>query len=539
MKRLWMRFTTKRWVLLCGIFALVSAMSGAEVKTTITYIGTDAIYVSAGRLQHVAVGNRADVYRAGELQAILEVRFVADNSAACRLLESRGTIRVGDDVTIHVTDVSLPDDSVAESSLPSSAATGATPSPSAERTAAKRRISGHAGAGVYWQEDRDSPESRVVEPSFSLRLRVENFPANRHTLSVRLRGRQSLRERDGSDPTRWTGRIHEVSLSYDDPLSPYHYSAGRILNSRLRGIGYFDGVLADYRASRPFVVGVFGGTEPDPRTTEIRARQTTFGAFGSFETGRAGARRFQSTLAAAGRYVNGRISREFLYEQTEVSLRSKLWLLQSAEFNLHRGWQKDANSSSLDLANLLLSARWNPRRGVAASLSYDERANYRTWETRSTPDSLFDDSRRSGWRAGVEYQPIRRVRVGAAAGLRSGASAAYDTRTLSLRGSLQNLFQRNIAISAALRTFHNSYTRGLQPSLTVSHDILPGLHVSAQVGRSSYEYRTEDRRVTTDWLRLQSDVYLARRLYASLSAETHFGDESSLYSVAVESGIRF
>jgi len=535
-----MRQVSWLWIAVIGASGILSSGNAADVKCTITYVSATAIYIGAGRAQGVETGTRADVLRDGKLLAILEVQFVADNSASCRLLESEGTIRVGDEVSLRVPEATPVSESPESRPSPEGRMPTEVASPT-ERSRAVNRVSGHIGIGSLWQQNRDDPRFNVAEPSLALRLRVENLLASQHTLSIRLRGRQSLREHEFTDTgsRRWTGRIYEVSLVYDNPQSAYHYAFGRVLNRRLRGVGYFDGALFDYRTSPRFTMGVFGGTEPDPRTTEVRTRETKLGFFGAFETGQSNTQRLQTTLALAGRYIDGQISREFLYEQMDYSRNSRLWLLQSAELNILRGWQNDMSGSRLELANLLLSARWKPRHDVVANVSYDNRTTYRTWETRATPDSLFDDSRRNGLRGGIDFQPTRHLLIGAGAGLRTGGSQVVDTKTTSLSLSFRNLFWRSLTIGANLRTFSNAYTRGAQPSLTISHHITPRLYVSAQVGRSSYDYRANDESISSDWLRLQSEVYLSSRIYASAYAESYSGDESSLYRLSVESGIRF
>ena len=54
-----------------------------------------------------------------------------------------------------------------------------------------------------------------------------------------------------------------------------------------------------------------------------------------------------ATLAAAGEYYKGQISREFVYEQTNYSLSDKWSGYQSAEININRGWRKTSGTSAI------------------------------------------------------------------------------------------------------------------------------------------------------------------------------------------------
>ncbi len=512
-----------------------------EVHTTVKYISASGIYLDAGRLHGVCAGDRVDVMRSDSLLAILEVQFVADGSSSCRLLESTGVIRVGDLAVISVAFPTSADTLISRpETLPESVNEEPVLRPERRNTRANR-FSGRVGFTSMWQEDRAESSNNIAQPALTVRVRAENLLSTRHTMSIRLRGRQTIRDREWNDHDhrRWTGRIYEWSLTFDDPRSVVRYGAGRVLTNPLRGIGYFDGAFFDYRAANHITVGIFGGTEPDKRTTEFNTSETKYGIYGSFYRGSGTGHQFTATLAMAGRYVEGNVNREFVYEQMDYSIGSKFWLLQSAELNINRKWRAETGSSAVEFVNALFSLRYNVTSDWSASLSYDNRQNYRTWETKDTPDSLFENSRRAGVRFNLRWRALESVSIGGGYGSRM--STVQDRNAVTFTGDVlwTDALMNGVTVSTSVIGFSNVYTKGTQPSLAVSKNVIPSLMTMLQVGRNEYEYRTVSEKVRNDWIKLRLDARLTAHLYGAAYVEHYEGDSPALNRLFLETGFRW
>ena len=169
-----------------------------------------------------------------------------------------------------------------------------------------------------------------IEPSAVLKLTASRLGGGHHAVSVHARWRNLYRGASGLLYQK-SSRVYEAALTYDDPLAKWSYGAGRILVRDLRGIGYLDGVVGRYHTSQQMSFGVFGGTEPDLRTSEIRGDVMKLGGFASYDSRRNEWGRVQGVLALAGSYESGEIDREFIYQQVSYARSSKLSLFESAE----------------------------------------------------------------------------------------------------------------------------------------------------------------------------------------------------------------
>ena len=518
-------------LLLAGLLVVVAAH--AEIlQTTVKYVAADAVYLDAGRLQGVQNGDQGEIKRGDSLLARIEVVFIADNSSSCKLLSSSGEVRTGDVVTLQITP--LPQAAPADTAVSTQPA--APPPPRKSTKAKHSRLTGRIGVQMLSQDDRGELNHDYVEPSLSLRAQISNIAGSHHTFSVRLRSRNT--DRASSNESEWTHRLYEAALHYDNPESRLHYSAGRMLSNRMSGMGYLDGLLFDYKLQPQFALGAFGGAQPDLRSYDVKTDQPKAGVFAAYERGAYDTGKLTGTLALAGHYVDGEISREFMYEQIMYS-QSEFFFYQSAEVNVNRGWRKEMEGSSLALSNILLNARWTPQKWLTTTLGYDNRTNYSTYEPRTVPDSLFDDALRQGWRLGLNLRLPEKTYALVEGGWRFKEGEGQETRSGTFGAGSYDLIGSRVSLDARVNVFRSEFSEGIQPTVTIARQLLSQLRVSLQAGQNEYTISQTDEKTSNRWYRLNSDVYLSRHIYGSVYGEIYRGGGLDANRGFLELGYRF
>ncbi|HEX5757645.1 MAG TPA: hypothetical protein VF121_00465, partial [Thermoanaerobaculia bacterium] len=78
--------------------AAADAQAGTEAG--VRYRTPETVYLDAGTLAGVDVGDRLEVVRGGETIGEVEVVFAAERSASCRVLSERTPIQAGDHVRL-------------------------------------------------------------------------------------------------------------------------------------------------------------------------------------------------------------------------------------------------------------------------------------------------------------------------------------------------------------------------------------------------------------------------------------------------------
>jgi hypothetical protein len=525
------------------LFSAAGWALGAELRMMVKYVSSSVVYLDAGRTAGLEMGDRVQILRGDSLIAVLEVAFVADNSASCQLPENSALILVGDAAMSIVPDRAESTEVKtlqADTSIRYTAADSQTGS-RGKRIRGSNRLSGSIGVQVRAQDDRETFNYDYTQRSLQIRTTLGRIGGSDYKLSVRANLRETLRSRETSSATKSAAnhRLYEMAMLYDNPLAAFSYGVGRMLVRELRGIGYLDGAFGRYRLSSAVSAGVFAGTEPDLQNTKFRSDVTKAGAFAVYEKRVADANRFAATVSLAGAYDNGEIDREFVYQQINYTHGSRFNIYESTEVNVNRGWLKKAENADLKVASFLLNTRYAFNRLLALSLGYDSHTNYYTYESRSVPDSLFNVALSQGWRGSVNLRFTNRTFAELGAGLRTTEGNRADTKNGSVRLGGNDLLGSAIGLTLQVRAYENSFSKGYQPSVMLSHSFANVVRVSFDAGSNSYTLERGGEQLNQHWSRLTIDASIASHIYCSADAEAARGSGMDANTISAGLGYRF
>jgi hypothetical protein len=164
-------------------------------------------------------------------------------------------------------------------------------------------------------------------------------------------------------------------------------------------------------------------------------------------------------------------------------------LSHSVEIDVNRGWRDNDETQTFSLSTVFAQGRLNLTRSVTASLSYDTRKSFRTYETRDVADSIFDDRVRQGVRAQLDVSLPEGVVLSAGAGVRSVVDDS--DRTISYNGALrkQGLFNQKSSLNIQGAAFDSDASRGYNLNASLGQGIRQRDWVS--LGAGLYRYTTE------------------------------------------------
>ena len=536
----------KRLLTITGLIVLlVPSLIQAKTwqgRAAVSYVTENGFYINAGSGAGIAVGDTIRIVRNDEELATGIALFVAESSTSCALFSGDlSTIQVGDPVWFNQPERIL--DPLDESPVYGVMPVPTTQTPSSAKRSIRtfpKRFDGRVGVQLRMQTDSESGHD-VIEPGVSARLRIRNLFDTQLTFQLRARSRRTIRDREvGADLyDEWNSRVYEAALVFDQDTSRLGYRAGRIHASHISGIGDFDGAYAEYEILNAWTIGAFGGLRPDPRTSEINPDDVKTGVFLHHEHGKNNTNRVSATLAFAGSYYKGEIDEEFVYQQLRYSIGRYLSLYESAEVAINRGWRKDASGSSAELDNILLNARFTPIDAISIDAGFDNRHILRTWETRDTPDSLFNDNARQGWRLGASARLTRDIRINAQGNLRTQSGESDNTITGHTRLSHRDLFNSGVSGNIRLAYYNSPYSTGFQPSLGFAFYMWRNTRVSIDGGSRSYQYDSGNDILTDIWLQPSVSVNIGRTWYTQAYYELTRGDLQNTDRIALELGLRF
>lgn len=534
------------------VLMILTAIGIGEAQTAvqsfkIKYLTGESVYLDGGLSDGLVVGNRLLVDADG-VTATLEVTYLAEHSAACRVVESQGTLQVGAAAVLVSDEAPSEVPSQARQSDEEEAKEQTAERRPARKAAPRRRsgngsrISGSASLQFYRLNDLTDSGLDFTQPTFRLNLNGRNLWGKEYTLRIRSRTRYNQRARSFSEAaprTEWRNRVYEMSFGYQNPQAAFNFQVGRIIANYMSGVGYIDGIQLQHNLSPNTRVGILAGTQPDWRDSNFQTSIQKYGAYFNLSRGDYQSRRFESTIAAAAEYHSSVVSREFIYVQNSYSHSNSFYFFQSAEVDVNRNWRKERAGQTLSLSSLFLSTRYRFSPAVSAGVTFDNRKNYRTYETRTIADSLFDDALRTGVRGNLSLRLPGRVLLYSNVGYRKRKT---DTQaTYSYAGGLTkaNLLLRGLSLSLNAAGFSNQFTDGLNGSGRLAQSLGGGHRLEAAYGTYTYTINSSSQRRHNQWAQAVAYVAVQRHIFISGQFEYNWGDDLKGQRIFAELGYRF
>lgn len=514
----------------------------------IKYISADFVYLDGGKEDGLSVGDTLGVFRGKKRIATLVVSFLAQHSASCKIVESEGRLQVGDQaVLLRSNPVMGPPqspDSVKQA--------GAGPIPAEQKGKPKKsekarksrgaRTSGYLALQWYSFNDRGQGNLDFTQPTARFNLKVTDLWNRDFRIRIRSRARYNRRTRDYSTdiPGReWRNRIYEFSFGYQAPDAPIHFQVGRIISNQMSGVGYLDGLLVQNNLSPGWQWGILAGTQPEWQYSDFQTSIQKYGVFVAHQSGTYRTTRFQTTAAVVGAYHGSLVSREYVYLQTTLNRGNRLHFYQSTEVDVNRGWRREAEGRRFTLSSLFLSGRIQAAPFLSVGVSLDNRKNYRTYETRSIVDSLFDDLLRKGVRGNLTFSFPHHWRISANLGVRDRESDPKPT--YSFGGSLfkTNFLFSGIFLNLRASGFSSTLTNGVYSTLRLGKYFRKGHSLNIFGGRYRYNFSNSGGGRKNTWFGANLQLEILRHFYLSGELQIDTGDDVKGQRFFGELGYRF
>ena len=522
--------------ILC-LAAAARSTHAAEAECHVRFVSAENVYLDAGSAAGLEVGVRVRIVRGGKAVAELEVAFVAEHSASCRVLSGAGSINTGDRAVFEPAGAAAP--AATPDSLVSRVRTVAAGSGRASRPRAGDRFDGWVA--VQWDHTSETTDRDLTTDLLSLPFRVRARDLGN---DFEFRGRGNLRRiarggfSESTPASEWRNRVLEAALVREGRELKWQFAFGRVGGRQTAAAGPFDGLAVTRRVGARASLGVFGGFAPAWGDLGFSTKDHLAGALLNYDRAGDAGRSLNLTLAAVGRYREGEISREYLSLSTSWRDGKRLSLLQAAEVDLYRGWRREQTGRSAALTSTALTGRYQLSRALALTLGYDGREPVRTWETRSLPDSLFTDAGRNGWRAGAAWRGTGGISLDLSGGLRHEKQTGEDVKSWQAMLRLPARVAHLADISVSARGFDGPWLSGWSPNLRAMRRI-GAASWSLEAGRLSYTGKLADSTRENTWAEFGLTRDLAANWDLTASYRQDWGDDITGRRLFLEMARRF
>ncbi len=517
----------------------VAAQTGKAVQ--VKYVSKENIYLNAGSVAGLAVGDILSVRKNGREIARLKIAYVARHSASCTIISQKGKPAVGDKVVVLKKAV-RPEKKAAIVETKAEARS-VKRKPKSRNRSSLPRISGYLSAQWYQFDDRGSSNLDFRQPTIRFSLRATRLFGDDYRLRIKWRSRYDQRRTGLASAiprNEWRNRLYEVSFRYANEKARFNWAMGRIISNAFSGVGYIDGLMLQHNISSRWRWGLFGGLQPEWHYSTSPASIQKYGMFAAYKVGNYSGHRFESTLSLAGAYHGNTVSREFMYWQNSYSWGNSFNLFQSLELDLNRDWKRNTTGETVSLTGVYINGRYNFfNNRFSVGLSYDNRKNYLTYFSRTLADSLFNDAFRQGLRLSLNARLFRNFRLFANGGLRHRQDVSDITWSYMGGLSWQRMFATPFVLMIRYAGFSNFYTVGINPNASLSYRLRGGHLMRLSYGYYGYALKADNSENHRNWVRINSQWELPLDMFMSGEYQYDWGDDLNGQRFFIELGYRF
>jgi hypothetical protein len=485
----------------------------------------------------LAVGDRLARVVDGETIGELEVVFLAEHSASCKVVREVRPLQAGDTLVRLGAPRAAAPPGGAQREIAVAPSDASVAQPYAARRGLGRAMRVYGGVSVGYGTFQDSSGTGRDIQEQSARADVTARDLGGMPLDARLRGSTRQIQRDGlRDPSRATDsrqRLYEASLTWAPPDGRFSASAGRVGASPLSGLGYLDGVLGQARVGSAVQMGAFAGRTPDALDVGLPTG-LKYGAFvrlGGPATSAPG----ELVFSGGREFAGSEVSREYVAQQGQLRT-GDLWLYERVEVDLNRGWRLGRAGTAAELSEAWAQLAWRASPQLDLSVSYDRSRNYWSALTRVLTSEVFDRRMRQTLRAEARVSRPGGLGFwmgGSARGVEGGEDPSFaafagvrSPRFLSMNAALEGSY------------YDTPAARGFLASLRAGRALRGGHRIDAVYTAQRYEAGGAGWRMS-QWLRGSGYAQLPGGVFGRADLEYALQDDLPGLRALIEIGYRF
>lgn len=280
-------------------------------------------------------------------------------------------------------------------------------------------------------------------------------------------------------------RTYHLNMTYDNPNSTLVAGFGRLYLPWAPSLDTIDGGYFGKRLSKGTVLGIFGGSTPDPSSWDYQPNRAIGGTFINFEGGEYDGFHYSSTTGAGVSMVKWAIDRPFVFFEDLLSYKRDIAIYESAQLDDPKG-NTATPSPGPGLGRNFFTLRVNPHPRVELDFNYNYFRDVPTFDTTLVGTGLLDKFLFQGFSAGGRVEVYKQVWV--------STNLGRSSRTGDSKPSLNEMFGLTFGrlpwlkmrADAHYARFNSSFGTGSYESLSLSRQLSDRLRIEVLAGQQRF-----------------------------------------------------
>ena len=229
-------------------------------------------------------------------------------------------------------------------------------------------------------------------------------------LSGYWRGRLNARSSGQSTMQDLINRTYHLGLTYDNPQSHWVVGLGRLYLPWATSLDTIDGGYFGRKVNQDTIVGIFGGSTPDPTSWSYNPNRRLAGAFVNFQGGSFDDVRYTSTSGVGISMLGWAIDRPFVFFENGVSYKRYLSIYHSLQADSPRG-NPAVPAPGAGISRSFLTFRVQANERIEFDLNHTYFRDIPTFDPQLIGTGLLDKYLFQGFSAGARVEVAKKIWV--------------------------------------------------------------------------------------------------------------------------------
>jgi AMIN domain len=273
------------------------------------------------------------------------------------------------------------------------------------------RARGRIGFDYMGTVSRGSSSATSSDLGMVLRADITRLNGTYWNISGYWRGRLSARSSTSQQTLQdLINRTYHLSMTYDNPNSPWVAGFGRLYLPWAPSLDTIDGGYFGRRLSPGVTAGIFAGSTPDPTSWDYSLDRRIGGAFINFQAGDFDAFHYTSTTGIGVSTLKWKIDRPFVFLENTVSYKRYLSIYHSLQADSPAG-NPAVPAPGPGLSRSFLTLRIQPHPRLEIDFNHNYFRDVPTFDPQLIGTGLLDKYLFQGFSAGARVEVVKQIFV--------------------------------------------------------------------------------------------------------------------------------
>src|SRR5580765_472146 len=280
-------------------------------------------------------------------------------------------------------------------------------------------------------------------------------------------------------------RTYHLSMTYDNPNSPWVAGFGRMYLPWATSLDTIDGGYFGRRLGHSATLGVFGGSTPDPTSWSYSPNRRIGGVFVNFEGGSYDSFHYTSTSGMALSTLKWKIDRPFVFFENGIYYKRYVAIYDSLQADSPVGYTP-GSSPGAGIARHFLTVRYQPHERIEFDGNYTYLRDLPTFDPTLVGTTLLDKYLFQGFSGGVRLEVIKTVWVYTNLGKSNRSGDASNSLNELYGLTFDRLPWVHVRADGHYARFNSSFGNGSYASVSLSRSLGDNFRLELLGGQQNF-----------------------------------------------------